>query len=109
MLCVSETVAIDGDDPHHLDWIYQRSLERAEEFRITGLTYRLTQGRSQLQLLLKLQTSKEICSFFYTVPPTVAFRISFIRHIVSDVIVPCPSSIFYGDRYRYATDCNEVR
>ena len=41
---VSETVAIDGDDPQHLDWIYHRSLERAEEFRITGLTYRLTQG-----------------------------------------------------------------
>jgi len=46
LMCASETVAIDGDDPHHLDWIYQRSLERAEEFRITGLTYRLTQGRS---------------------------------------------------------------
>jgi len=44
--CVLETVAIDGDDPHHLDWIYQRSLERAEEFRITGVTYRLTQGLS---------------------------------------------------------------
>jgi len=59
MLCISETVAIDGDDPHHLDWIYQRSLERAEEFRIAGVTYRLTQGLSQLpSSVLKLQCSK---------------------------------------------------
>ncbi|CAG5983646.1 unnamed protein product [Menidia menidia] len=37
-------VALDGDDPEHIQWAYQRSLERAAEFNITGVTYRLTQG-----------------------------------------------------------------
>uniref|UniRef100_A0A8C4HXY3 NEDD8-activating enzyme E1C n=1 Tax=Dicentrarchus labrax TaxID=13489 RepID=A0A8C4HXY3_DICLA len=37
-------VVLDGDDPEHIQWVYQRSLERAAEFNITGVTYRLTQG-----------------------------------------------------------------
>ncbi|CAL8139232.1 unnamed protein product [Orchesella dallaii] len=36
--------AIDGDDPNHINWIYEKSLERASQFGITGVTYRLTQG-----------------------------------------------------------------
>ncbi|KAG8181183.1 hypothetical protein JTE90_010955 [Oedothorax gibbosus] len=36
--------AIDGDDPDHVRWIYERSLERAAEYKIPGVTYRLTQG-----------------------------------------------------------------
>uniref|UniRef100_A0A8C5CWB1 NEDD8-activating enzyme E1 catalytic subunit n=1 Tax=Gadus morhua TaxID=8049 RepID=A0A8C5CWB1_GADMO len=39
-----DTVGLDGDDPEHIKWVYQRSLERAAEFSITGVTYRLTQG-----------------------------------------------------------------
>jgi ubiquitin-activating enzyme E1 C len=37
-------VAIDGDEPTHLKWIYERAVERANEFGILGVTYRLTQG-----------------------------------------------------------------
>ncbi|OXB68115.1 hypothetical protein ASZ78_014576, partial [Callipepla squamata] len=37
-------VALDGDDPEHIQWIYQKSLERASQFNIKGVTYRLTQG-----------------------------------------------------------------
>jgi len=36
-------VSIDGDDPAHLKWIYEKSVERANEFGIQGVTYRLTQ------------------------------------------------------------------
>ena len=39
-----EETAIDGDDVNHLKWIYEKSLERANEFNIEGVTYRLTQG-----------------------------------------------------------------
>ncbi|XP_057278887.1 NEDD8-activating enzyme E1 catalytic subunit isoform X4 [Pezoporus wallicus] len=39
-----EGVALDGDDPEHIQWIYQKSLERASQFKIKGVTYRLTQG-----------------------------------------------------------------
>ncbi|NXA45201.1 UBA3 enzyme, partial [Nothocercus julius] len=39
-----EDVPLDGDDPEHIQWIYQKSLERASQFNIKGVTYRLTQG-----------------------------------------------------------------
>uniref|UniRef100_A0A914YYT3 NEDD8-activating enzyme E1 catalytic subunit n=1 Tax=Panagrolaimus superbus TaxID=310955 RepID=A0A914YYT3_9BILA len=35
---------IDGDSPEHLTWIMERALERAKEFNITGVDFRLTQG-----------------------------------------------------------------
>ncbi|XP_025106468.1 LOW QUALITY PROTEIN: NEDD8-activating enzyme E1 catalytic subunit-like [Pomacea canaliculata] len=37
-------VAIDGDNPLHVSWIMKKAEERAEEYGITGITYRLTQG-----------------------------------------------------------------
>ena len=37
-------VQIDGDDPKHVKWIFEKSQLRANEFNITGVTYRLTQG-----------------------------------------------------------------
>ncbi|KAK6473984.1 NEDD8-activating enzyme E1 catalytic subunit isoform X1 [Huso huso] len=40
----AEGVVLDGDDPEHIQWVFQKSLERAAEFKITGVTYRLTQG-----------------------------------------------------------------
>uniref|UniRef100_A0A8C5R664 NEDD8-activating enzyme E1 catalytic subunit n=1 Tax=Leptobrachium leishanense TaxID=445787 RepID=A0A8C5R664_9ANUR len=39
-----EGVQLDGDDPEHIQWIYKNSLERAAQFKIRGVTYRLTQG-----------------------------------------------------------------
>lgn len=37
-------VPLDGDDPVHLQWVYDKSMDRAQEFGIEGVTYRLTQG-----------------------------------------------------------------
>ena len=37
-------VNIDGDDPQHIQWILEKAQKRADEFQITGVTYRLTQG-----------------------------------------------------------------
>ncbi|XP_029456933.1 NEDD8-activating enzyme E1 catalytic subunit isoform X2 [Rhinatrema bivittatum] len=39
-----EGVSLDGDDPDHIQWIFQQSLKRASQFNITGVNYRLTQG-----------------------------------------------------------------
>ncbi|KAE8612557.1 hypothetical protein XENTR_v10012893 [Xenopus tropicalis] len=39
-----EGVQLDGDDPEHIQWIFMNSLERAKQFNIRGVTYRLTQG-----------------------------------------------------------------
>ncbi|KAF0298830.1 NEDD8-activating enzyme E1 catalytic subunit [Amphibalanus amphitrite] len=36
--------AIDGDDPAHVGWILERAQERAAEYGIAGVDYRLTQG-----------------------------------------------------------------
>ena len=41
---ISEGVPVDGDDPAHVQWIYDKAKERAESFNIQGVTYRLTQG-----------------------------------------------------------------
>lgn len=37
-------VVLDGDDPQHISWIYEKSMERALQFNIMGITYRLVQG-----------------------------------------------------------------
>lgn len=36
--------ALDGDDPTHVTWVYEKAQERARNFDITGLSYRLVQG-----------------------------------------------------------------
>uniref|UniRef100_A0A7M5UDE0 NEDD8-activating enzyme E1 catalytic subunit n=2 Tax=Clytia hemisphaerica TaxID=252671 RepID=A0A7M5UDE0_9CNID len=37
-------VNIDGDNPDHIAWICQRASERAQQYGIEGVNYRLTQG-----------------------------------------------------------------
>uniref|UniRef100_A0A674CRF1 NEDD8-activating enzyme E1 catalytic subunit n=1 Tax=Salmo trutta TaxID=8032 RepID=A0A674CRF1_SALTR len=39
-----EGVGLDGDNPEHIQWVFQRAHERAADYSITGVTYRLTQG-----------------------------------------------------------------
>jgi ubiquitin-activating enzyme E1 C len=39
-----EDVPIDGDDPQHIAWIYEKAAERAAQYNIQGVTHRLTQG-----------------------------------------------------------------
>jgi ubiquitin-activating enzyme E1 C len=35
---------LDTDDPDHIQWLYSVALARAEEFKIEGVTWSLTQG-----------------------------------------------------------------
>ncbi|XP_022652126.1 NEDD8-activating enzyme E1 catalytic subunit-like [Varroa jacobsoni] len=39
-----ESTEIDGDNPEHVAWIHERSVERAAQHGILGPTYRLTHG-----------------------------------------------------------------
>lgn len=36
--------ALDGDDPEHVTWVFEKAQERANNFNITGFSYRLVQG-----------------------------------------------------------------
>lgn len=38
-----DPVPIDGDDPQHVTWIHEKANERAAQYNISGVTYRLTQ------------------------------------------------------------------
>merc|ERR1711964_162997 len=35
---------IDTDNPEHMNWLYQEAVNRANEFNISGVTLKLTQG-----------------------------------------------------------------
>lgn len=35
---------LDGDDPEHVSWVYEKAQERASSYSIVGLSYRLVQG-----------------------------------------------------------------
>lgn len=35
---------LDGDNPTHIKWVFEKASERANQFGIRGVTYRLTQG-----------------------------------------------------------------
>lgn len=35
---------MDGDDPDHISWLFERASARANEFGIEGVTWSLTQG-----------------------------------------------------------------
>ena len=37
-------VAVDGDNPVHIQWLFAAAEKRAAEYNIDGVTYRLTQG-----------------------------------------------------------------
>ncbi len=41
-LCADKKM--DTDNPEHIQWLYQIALHRAQEFKIEGVTYSLTQG-----------------------------------------------------------------
>ena len=40
---VSDT-KLDNDNPEHIQWLFDTASTRAREFKITGVTYSLTQG-----------------------------------------------------------------
>jgi len=35
---------MDTDDPEHIDWLFKMASRRAQEFKIEGVTWSLTQG-----------------------------------------------------------------
>uniref|UniRef100_A0A673HXU9 NEDD8-activating enzyme E1 catalytic subunit n=1 Tax=Sinocyclocheilus rhinocerous TaxID=307959 RepID=A0A673HXU9_9TELE len=58
-----DAVGLDGDNPEHVQWVFQESLKRAAEFNITGVTYRLTQGVVKRIIPAVASTNAVILSF----------------------------------------------
>ena len=42
-LLTSDT-KLDTDNPEHIQWLFETASSRAQDFKITGVTYSLTQG-----------------------------------------------------------------
>lgn len=67
----SDDVGIDGDDPSHIKWIYQKSIARADDYSIPGVTYRLTQGQAT-QSLERNVNSRFVLGVIKRIIPAVA-------------------------------------
>ncbi|XP_061546420.1 NEDD8-activating enzyme E1 catalytic subunit isoform X3 [Phycodurus eques] len=66
--------SLDGDNPEHIQWVFDRALERAAQFNITGVTYRLTQGVVKRIIPAVASTNAVIAGRFFpwlhSVPPS---------------------------------------
>jgi ubiquitin-activating enzyme E1 C len=40
----NEDKKLDTDDPDHIEWLYNVASKRAQEYKIEGVTWQLTQG-----------------------------------------------------------------
>jgi|SRR5277367_1468435 hypothetical protein len=40
----STDTKLDNDNPEHIQWLFETASTRAKEYKITGVTYSLTQG-----------------------------------------------------------------
>ncbi|KAG8435884.1 hypothetical protein GDO86_007107 [Hymenochirus boettgeri] len=67
-----EGVQLDGDDPEHIQWIFKNSLDRASQFNIRGVTYRLTQGKPMVYFSVTCSYKSLICMRLHNISPTVA-------------------------------------
>ena len=56
---------IDGDDPAHINWILEKAQERACQFNITGVTYRLTQVKRALQIISTFSRAATIQDIYF--------------------------------------------
>ncbi|KAF3860757.1 hypothetical protein F7725_001012 [Dissostichus mawsoni] len=81
-------ISLDGDNPEHIAWVFERAQERAAEFNITGVTYRLTQGvvkriipavasTNAVIAELGLSDGQELAVADVTTPQTVLFKLNF--------------------------------
>lgn len=61
-----EGVAVDGDNPQHVMWLFRQAFERANSYSITGVTYRLTQGVTKRIIPAVASTNASIAALCVT-------------------------------------------
>lgn len=80
-------VPIDGDDPQHISWIYEKSMERATQFNITGLTYRLVQGVVKNIIPAVASTNAVIAAACATEVSKISYYICYFHTIHVDFFI----------------------
>lgn len=103
-----EDTQIDGDDIHHLKWIYEKSMERANEFSIEGVTYRLTQGVIKHIIPAVSSTNACIASICITEAFKIATSCSQIlnNYIVFNQSTGVYSYVFEAEKKNDCLGCN---
>ncbi|XP_046406614.1 NEDD8-activating enzyme E1 catalytic subunit-like isoform X2 [Ischnura elegans] len=97
-----KNVALDGDDPMHVSWVYEKSVERALQYGITGLNYRLVQGIVK-NIIPAVASTNAVIAAACT---SEAFK------IVTNCCIPLSNQMIYNDVdgiycYSYSMDLKE--
>uniref|UniRef100_A0A8C7U2D4 NEDD8-activating enzyme E1 catalytic subunit n=1 Tax=Oncorhynchus mykiss TaxID=8022 RepID=A0A8C7U2D4_ONCMY len=77
-------VGLDGDNPEHIHWVFQRAQERAVDYSITGVTYRLTQD------------DKTHCNIFHRLCCFVAACSTEVFKIASSTYIPLNNYLVFN-------------
>uniref|UniRef100_A0A2K5PJJ3 NEDD8-activating enzyme E1 catalytic subunit n=1 Tax=Cebus imitator TaxID=2715852 RepID=A0A2K5PJJ3_CEBIM len=93
-----EGVPLDGDDPEHIQWIFQKSLERASQYNIRGVTYRLTQGVVKRIIPAAASTNAVIAA----VCATEVFKIA------TSAYIPLNNYLVFTERKENCPACSQL-
>uniref|UniRef100_A0A8D0C5L3 NEDD8-activating enzyme E1 catalytic subunit n=1 Tax=Scleropages formosus TaxID=113540 RepID=A0A8D0C5L3_SCLFO len=104
-------VALDGDDPQHIQWVFQRSQERAAQFNITGVTYRLTQGEKAIKnnectIILSLLFSAACASEVFKIASSTYIPLN--NYLVFNDVDGLYTYTFEAERKENCSACSQV-
>ena len=89
--------SLDGDDPQHITWVYERAQERANSFNIQGLSYRLVQG-----VLKNIIPGEQLGKLSKHNPTNNSIKISAVASTNAVIAAACVTEVF-----KIATSCCE--
>uniref|UniRef100_A0A6Q2Y974 NEDD8-activating enzyme E1 catalytic subunit n=2 Tax=Esox lucius TaxID=8010 RepID=A0A6Q2Y974_ESOLU len=105
-------VCLDGDNPEHIQWVFQRAQERAANYNITGVTYRLTQGEGHHTITPSLANigKLSLCSMYKIAKTTSQFHayIPLNNYLVFNDVDGLYTYTFEAERKENCSACSQV-